>query len=65
MQYKVTCYLHRCSVPFDSIPIPLRFALPMFFFFYGRMTYLTWYHFAPAMGLAVGSFILNMSTLFY
>eukprot|EP00752_Nemacystus_decipiens_P002163 g2060.t1 len=30
-----------------------------------RMTLLTWYHFLPAIGLAVGSFALNMSTLVY
>lgn len=30
-----------------------------------RMTELTWYHFVPAMALAIGSFILNMSTLVY
>ncbi|CAM9131093.1 unnamed protein product [Ectocarpus sp. 12 AP-2014] len=28
-----------------------------------RMTTTTWYHFVPAMAFAVGSFILNMSTL--
>lgn len=30
-----------------------------------RMTELTWYHFLPAVGLAVGSFALNLSTLVY
>ncbi|CAM9197832.1 unnamed protein product, partial [Scytosiphon promiscuus] len=30
-----------------------------------RMTELTWYHFLPAVVLAVGSFVLNMSTLVY
>ncbi|CAN0266234.1 unnamed protein product [Ectocarpus fasciculatus] len=30
-----------------------------------RMTMLTWYHFVPAMAIASGSFVLNMSTLIY
>lgn len=30
-----------------------------------RMTALTWYHFLPAVVLAVGSFALNISTLVY
>ncbi|CAM9337250.1 unnamed protein product [Ectocarpus fasciculatus] len=30
-----------------------------------RMTMITWYHFVPAMAFAVGSFVLNMSTLVY
>ncbi|CAM9226801.1 unnamed protein product [Ectocarpus sp. 6 AP-2014] len=30
-----------------------------------RMTTMTWYHFVPSMAFAVGSFILNMSTLMH
>ncbi|CAM9227257.1 unnamed protein product, partial [Ectocarpus sp. 6 AP-2014] len=30
-----------------------------------RMTMLTWYHFLPAIAIASGSFVLNMSTLIY
>ncbi|CAM9713813.1 unnamed protein product [Ectocarpus sp. 12 AP-2014] len=30
-----------------------------------RMTMLTWYHFLPAIAIASGSFVINMSTLIY
>lgn len=38
---------------------------PCTFWYVYRMTYLTWYHFVPAIVLALGSFYLNMSTLCY
>lgn len=55
--------LYRAS----SLPLtfPPSFGLFSFVRIASRMTQYPWYHFVPAIGLAVGTFCLNMSTIIY